>query len=174
MPSEKGKPRVERRASEERAIEPRDPHDIFHAFDEMWGDFRRDFLQTWQPGKYWDRDPRIWGMLTQRKACADLVDIGTEYQVCVEVPGIPKDKIDITVTKDDIEITGKAEVERRGDETGFVVRERGYTEIYRKLAFPDAVIPERAVAVITDGLLNITIPKKPTTPDDTKHKVEIQ
>jgi hypothetical protein len=88
MPSEKEKPRVEGSAFEERAIEPRDPHDIFHAFDAMWEDFRRDFLQPWRPWKYWDRDPRIWGMLTQRKACADLVDTGTDYQVCVEVPGI--------------------------------------------------------------------------------------
>jgi HSP20 family protein len=171
MSNEENETRREGKVPEERNIEPRVPHDIFHTFDAMWEDFRRNLMRPW---RYWDRDPRIWGILTQRKACSDLIDTGTEYQVCVEVPGITKDQIDITVTKDDIKITGKAAVERRGDETGFVVRERGYSEIYRKMAFPDAVIPERAEATITDGLLNITIPKKTSTPDDTKHKVEIK
>jgi HSP20 family protein len=93
--------------------------------------------------------------------------------VCVEVPGIPKDQIDISVTADGIEITGKAEAERRGDETGFVVRERGYSEIHRKMSFPEAVLPEHAEATITDGLLTIIVPKKSSTRDATKHKVEI-
>lgn len=172
MPSEKDTPR-ENESSSEHTIVPRTSHDIFHAFDAMWEAFRRDFLQPWRPWGYWDRDPRLWGMLTRRKACADLVDTGTAYQVCVEVPGIPKENLDVTVTKHDIEISGQAEAERDRDDTGFVVKERGYTEIYRKMAFPDAVRPEYAEATVTDGLLNITIPKDTVPPDDAKHKVEI-
>ena len=94
--------------------------------------------------------------------------------MCVEVPGIPKDKIEVTVTKDGIEITGKAEVERRGEDTGFVVRERNYAEIYRKMSFPEEVLPESAEATINDGLLKITVPKKTSTHDATKHKVAIK
>jgi hypothetical protein len=45
MSDKKDKPRSERHKPEERAIEPREPHDIFPAFDAMWEDFRRDFLQ---------------------------------------------------------------------------------------------------------------------------------
>ena len=54
--------------------------------------------------------------------------------MCAEVPGIPKDELDITITKDSIEISGKAEVERRAEDKGSVVRERGYSEIYRQIA----------------------------------------
>jgi len=109
-----------------------------------------------------------------RAACTDLIDTGKEYQVCAEVPGIPKDKINVTITKDSIEISGKAEIERREEEKGYVVRERGYSEIHRRMAFPEEVVPEKAEATLKQGLLEIKVPKKTPTPKVTKHKVEIK
>ena len=104
----------------------------------------------------------------------DLVDAGKEYHVCAEVPGIPKEKIDVTITKDNIEISGKAEVERKEEEKGFVVQERGYSEIYRQMSFPEEVLPDKAEATLNKGLLEIKIPKKTPTLEVKKHKVEIK
>jgi len=170
------KEKVEVKEPEERAITPRGPSDIFQAFDEMWEGFRRDFLRPWRPWRFWGRP---WGRvrpttIMPREACTDLIDAGKEYQVCAEVPGIPKDKLDITITKDGIEISGKAEVERREEEKGYVVRERGYSEIYKRIAFPEETIPEKAEATLKDGLLEIKVPKRTPTPEVKKHKVEIK
>ena len=159
--------KVEVKQPEETAIAPRYPSDIFQAFDEMWEDFRRDF---WRP---WRRGARS-SALMSRAACTDLIDTGKEYQVCAEIPGIPKDKIDVTITKDGLEVSGKAERERREEERGYMIRERGYSEIYRRLAFPEEVIPEKAEATLTRGLLEIKVPKKTPTPKLKKHKVEIK
>ena len=104
----------------------------------------------------------------------DLIDTGKEFQVHAEVPGIPKDKIDITVTKDSIEISAKTEVERKEEEKGFVVKERGYSEIYRKQSFPEEVLPEKAEATVKNGVLEIKIPKKSPTPEIKKHKLSIK
>lgn len=68
-------------------------------------------------------------MIVPREACVDLVDMKKEYKVCAEVSGIPKDKIDVTITKDGIEISGKAEVEKQEEDQGYVVRERKYSEV---------------------------------------------
>jgi len=96
-----------------------------------------------------------------------------EFQVHAEVPGIPKDKIDITVTKDSIEISAKTEVERKEEEKGFVVKDRGYSEIYRKQS-SEEVVPEKAEATVKNGVLEIKIPKKTPTPEIKKHKLEIK
>jgi HSP20 family protein len=171
------KEKVEIKDPEERVIAPWRPSDIFQAFDEMWTDFRRDLLRPWRPLEYRWKPLRRGEMPTDimpREACVDLIDAGNEYQVCAEVPGIPKDMLDVTITKDVIEISGKAEVERREEDIGYVVRERGYSKIYKRIAFPEEAIPDEAKATLKDGLLEIRVPKKMPTSEDKKHKVEIK
>ena len=169
--SKKEDKEIEVKESEDKAIEPWYPSDIFRTFDEIWTDFRRGLLRPWRPWRFWSRPLRT---MMQREACVDLVDTGKEFQVCAEVPGIPKDKINITITKDDIEISGKAKIERRKEEKGYIVRERGYSEIHRRMAFPEEVVPEKALATLKEGLLEIKVPKKTPTPKVKKHKVEIK
>jgi len=163
--SEEKKVQVEE--PEERGIQPWYSSDVFQAFDDMLEDFRRDFLSPW-------RTRRMWPLMDKREACMDLIDTGKEFQVHAEVPGIPKDKIDITVTKDSIEISAKTEVERKEEEKGFVVKERGYSEIYRKQSFPEEVLPEKAEATVKNGVLEIKVPKKSPTPEIKKHKLSIK
>ena len=58
----------------------------------------------------------------------------------------------------------------REEEKGFVVRERGYSEICKKMSFPEEVIPEKAGGTQKDSLFEIRIPKKTSTPEVKKHK----
>jgi HSP20 family protein len=154
-------------------IEPWYPRDMFRTFDDMWSEFRRDFLMP-RPRRsgvrpWWRR-----GQMEKREACTDLIETNDEYHVCAEVPGIPKDNINITVTENDIEISAKAETEKKKEETGYILNERGYSEIYRKMIFPEEVIPERAEATVKNGLLEIKIPKKLIASEIQRHKVEIE
>jgi HSP20 family protein len=105
---------------------------------------------------------------------ADLADRGNEYQVSAEVPGIPKDKLDVTVTKDGVEISCKTEVEKEEEKKGYILRERGYSQVHRYMAFPEEVVPENAVATMKDGVLELRVPKKMPAPKPEKHKVEIK
>jgi HSP20 family protein len=177
MTEKEEKKEIEVKASEERIIEPWYPSDIFRAFDDVWDGFRRDFTRPWRPwrlrGRPWWRRP-FGAMVPRREACVDLADLEKEFQVYAEIPGIPKDKIDITVTKDSIEISGKSKVEKREEKKGYVVRERGYSQIYRRISFPEEVLPDKVTATIKDGLLDIRVPKKMPTPKLKKHKVEIK
>jgi HSP20 family protein len=109
-----------------------------------------------------------------REAYSDLIDAGSKYLVHAEVPGIPKNKIDITVTKDNIEISAETEVAKEEKEKNFVVRKRGYSTIYKRLSFPEEVIPDKVEAALKDGLLEVSVPKKTPTPEPQKHKVELK
>ena len=149
---------------------------VLATFDNLLDDFRRNFRESfWTP---WD-----WAIepyqpyeveFPVRAAYADLVDEGNKFLVRAEVPGIPKDKIDVTVTKDRIEISGETGAEKEEKEKNFVVRERSYSSIYKNIAFPEEVIPDKAECKIKDGILEVTIPKKAPTPEVKKHKIEVK
>ncbi|MCS7116294.1 MAG: Hsp20/alpha crystallin family protein [Nitrososphaerota archaeon] len=151
------------------------PLDMFEAFDDLLEDFRRtfrSFVRPWKPWR-WSALERFMPELPTREAYADIIDTGKEFHVCVEMPGIPKDKIDITVTKDGIEIFAETEAEKEEKEKNFIHRERSYSRIYKKLTFPEEVIPEEAEATLKNGLLEVRIPKK-VPKEVKKYKVEIK
>jgi HSP20 family protein len=71
-----------------------------------------------------------------REPTSDIIDAGEVYRVCAEVPGIPKDKVDVTVTSRGIEISAESETKKEEEKEGYVHQERGYYRLYRNLAFP--------------------------------------
>jgi len=146
--------------------------DMERAFD----DFERRFDSTFGPF------PRIWfaprrRMLHEfsqvRYPYADMIDSGNEYRVLAEVPGIPKEKLNITVTDREIRIEGEAKTDIKEEREGFVRRERGYSRVSRSLTFPEQVVGDKAAATLTDGVLEVRIPKKNPT-KATRHKVTIR
>lgn len=108
-----------------------------------------------------------------RRAFADLIDAGKEYHVRIEVPGIPKDKLNISVTPRGAKIEGEAESKIDEDKEGYVHKERKWSKVRRELSFPEEVIPDKAEAVVKDGVLELNIPKK--NPIEVKsHKVQVK
>jgi HSP20 family protein len=160
-----------------RAIDRLYPNELIQAFDEFLEEKGIDIMRPGGPlrlrGGPWRR---AWPVMTRRlEAYADLIDTGKDYQICAEVPGIPKENLEVTITKDDIEISGKVETEtEREEEQEFVVKERSYREIYKSLSFPQEVLPEKAEATLKDGVLKVNIPKKAPSPKPKEHKVEIK
>lgn len=147
---------------------------VLSTFDNLLDDFDRRFRESiWTPWEWEPIEPFV-SELPIREAFADLEDTGDKFVVHAEVPGIPKDKISVTVTEDDIEISGEADTEKEEKKKGYVFRERGYASFYKRIAFPENVIPERAESSMKDGLLQVDIPKKMPTPELKKHKVTVK
>ncbi len=147
--------------------------------DRIFSDFDRNFANPYflRPfGGGWF-GPRMWRPFADfpntRRAFADLIDSGTEYRVRAEVPGIPKEKINISVTPREIKIEGEAETNIDESKEGFIHRERVHSSIKKDLPFPEEVIPEKADATIKDGILEVRVPKK--NPTEMKiHKVQVK
>ena len=157
-----------------RALKPRahvPARHVLTTFDQLMEDFSRNFRESiWAPWEWIGVEPA----LSLRELPADLVDAGSKFLVHAEMPGIPKDKIDITVTKDGIEISAETNAEKEEKEKNFVVRERNYTHVYKMLLFLEEVIPEKAESTLKDGLLEVSIPKKTPAPEPKKHKVIVK
>jgi len=151
---------------------------VLTTFEDLMDNFRRNFIESIAFPSESIAFPWDWvsiePVVPVREATVDLVDEGNRFVVHAELPGVAKDKIDVALTKDGIEISAETDVETEDKGKNFVVRERVYSHVYKQLSFPEEVIPEKAESTFRDGLLEVCIPKKTIAPAPKKHKVAVK
>lgn len=93
----------------------------------------------------------------------DLAETDQAYTMKAEIPGAKKE--DIKVAIDGNQVTLSAEVRQETEEkVGNMLRtERYYGEQSRTFSLPQEVDDTQAVAKYSDGILELTLPKKPGT-----------
>jgi HSP20 family protein len=144
---------------------------VLTTFDDLIDNFRRNFIESIAfPYEWVSLEP----VVPVREATVDLVDEGKRFVVHAELPGVAKDKIDVALTQDGIEISAETDVQTEDKGKNFVVRERVYSHVYKQLSFPEEVIPEKAESTFRDGLLEVVIPKKTVALAPKKHKVAVK
>ena len=93
----------------------------------------------------------------------DLFDLGDKYRMVVEVPGIDRQDIDLSVYDDKVVIKGRREEEYDAFGRGDVLcLERVCGRFERVILLPDPVLPEKVRATLKNGLLQIMLEKKIT------------
>jgi HSP20 family protein len=146
--------------------------ELDRAFDAM----RQRFLDVWGVQPFgvsfapFEGTPE--GFL--RAARTDVTDTGKSYKVVAEIPGIPKEKLDIRVRGTSVEIRGENASEKNEKDAEFVHRERTYSGYYRSLELPEPVVATEAKAKVENGLLELELPKQNPTPTATEVKVAVQ
>lgn len=158
--------------TETRALAPWRPYDMWKEMDRMWEDFRTNFDDLFL--RPFSMTPSAGYLRELREPFADLVDTGKEYKITAELPGVPKEKVEVNITRDSVEISAEAGKELKEEKEGYIRQERGYARFYRCLAFPSEVIPEKAEASLNHGVLEVKVPKKEPTPEPKKHRIQIK
>lgn len=108
-----------------------------------------------------------------RAAPTDVVDTGAAYRIKAEVPGIPKEQIDIRVQGNIVEISAVDQNETTDRSTEYVYRERRATGFNRSFELPEPVVADQAKAQVVDGVLELELPKRQPTPAPTATKVKV-
>ena len=88
----------------------------------------------------------------------------------IHVPGIDKDKMEISVEGDRLKVTGSREEKREVKEGDYYKREVSFGEFERIITLPCAVDQEKIAATYKDGVLTVTLPKKET---ETLKKIKV-
>ena len=96
-------------------------------------------------------------------AWAPTVDISTkgdDLLVCVDLPGLRPDEIEIETADNQLIVRGEHRNEQQqGDkEKGYWYTERSYGSFYRSIPLPPGINAEEAQATFDNGVLQITIP----------------
>jgi HSP20 family protein len=76
---------------------------------------------------------------------------------------VEKGDIDITVTDSDLRVAAERETEKEVEEKDYHRRERTHKKFERIVSLPVAVKVDEAKAKLSDGVLEITLPKEAVT-----------
>ncbi|MGQ9570846.1 MAG: Hsp20/alpha crystallin family protein [Thermodesulfovibrionales bacterium] len=117
--------------------------------EKLFGEFfepRRRWLSTFEPGVI---VPNV-----------DIYDRKNEIVVKVELPGVEKENIDLTITENNLTIKGDRKREEDIKEEDFYSREISYGNFTRSITLPADVDNSKAKATFKNGILEIILPKK--------------
>ena len=116
--------------------------DLDRMFDRLRGDTTDDGqTSTWLPA-------------------VDIVEKENEFEVRVELPGMKKDDVKITLVDDVLTIRGEKKQQAETKEENYHRSERSYGMFQRSFTLPSSVKGEKIEATYVDGLLSLTLPKK--------------
>jgi len=139
--------------------------EIDRAFDNFRRDFERSFMSFPTITA-----PSLPNLPTTH---CDIIDEGDKLAVKVDLPGVKKKDIELNVTDNSVEISAEHKEEEQEKRKNFLRKERSEVSYYRTLPLPEKVISSKAKATLTDGVLNITIPKTVPSPKPKKKSVPI-
>ena len=89
----------------------------------------------------------------------DFSDTDKEYIVRMEVPGIPKENLDIQVEGQVLTLTGHREIRKESEHEEFFWKEREEGRFVRTLRLPAPVVVEKIQAIVQDGIMTVHLPK---------------
>ncbi len=143
-------------------------------FDRTFDEIRQRFLASWGIAPLGATELPGDGSLGWRAARTDVKDLGAAYQIVAEVPGIPKEQIDVRVRGSSVEIVGTSTAESETKDAAVVYRERRSAGFRRTLELPEAVVASEAKARVENGLLELELPKQHPTPSPAEVRVAVQ
>lgn len=89
----------------------------------------------------------------------DVAEHEEEYQVKVELPGISKEDVNITMQENILTIRGEKKQEKESKGSSYHHVERSYGSFQRSFTLPTSVKHDKVEAAFNDGLLTVTLPK---------------
>ena len=89
----------------------------------------------------------------------DLSETENAYQIVADLPGIPKDEINVNFHEGVLTISGKRNNETKEEGKNFLRIERTSGEFYRSFNIPNAIQSDKIEAHYNDGVLDVHVPK---------------
>ena len=97
--------------------------------------------------------------LSQLTPSLDVVDGKDDIRVHVELPGIAREDVDISLKDDLLTIRGEKKEKKEAKEENRYYVERSYGSFSRTINLPAKVQADRVKASYKDGVLEISLPK---------------
>ena len=93
--------------------------------------------------------------------CMDVIENDREYQVQAEIPGVKKEEINISINGNEVVVSAEVKHEKDVKNGDTMLRsERYYGKLQRAFTLGHEVDQATAQAKYSDGVLQLTLPKK--------------
>ncbi|MBM3296530.1 MAG: Hsp20/alpha crystallin family protein [Candidatus Aminicenantes bacterium] len=111
--------------------------------DQFSGREEKDIMQgTWTPS-------------------VDIFENEAELVLTAELPGVKEEDLEIKIEDNTLSLSGERKFEKETKEENYHRIERSYGSFYRSFTLPNFIDHEKIKAEHENGLLRITMPKKP-------------
>jgi HSP20 family protein len=120
-----------------------------------------DLEPFWQPDS-WVAAPAM-----------DLVERHDAFEMTAELPGLDEKNIEVNVANGVLTVKGQKEEDKVEKKEDFHLRERRFGSFSRSVRVPDTVDVDKIEADFKNGVLKVTLPKKPEALKPVK-KIEVR
>ena len=103
-------------------------------------------------------DTPVWNAQTP---AVDVRELDDEYLMEVELPGLTDKDIELNIEDNILTLSSKKEQNKEEKSNGYLIRERRKHEFARTFVLPKDVDREKIKGEFKNGLLVVSIPKKP-------------
>lgn len=105
-----------------------------------------------------------WAALAEVKSAPrmDIRDTKDSLEISVELPGLTRDDVNVSVEDEVLTISGEKQTEKETEEEDYRLSERTYGAFSRSVALPRSVDAAKIKATMKDGVLKLTAPKNGT------------
>lgn len=116
-----------------------------HLFDEMvpfswFRENRGDGYDLWAPN-------------------TDMVETDDAYVIRLDLPGIPKEEVNISFKDNRLTVSGEREKDEKEEKENYMRRERYHGSFLRSFTLPNAVEEDDIKATFKDGVLTVNVKK---------------
>lgn len=125
--------------------------------------FRNDFLPD-----LWNGDNKL------TVPAINVTEEKNDYLVEMAAPGLKKEDFDIRLEGNLLTISSEKEDKEEKESDNYARREYNYSYFSRTVTLPDSAENKNIVAKYTDGILHLTIPKKPDAIKNGSQKIKVQ
>lgn len=103
----------------------------------------------------------------------NIKENGTEFKVELAVPGFKKDEFKVHVENDLLTISAEKKEEKKEEGEKYTRKEYSYNSFSRSFNIPKSANGDAVVASYTDGILQLSIPKKQDAQQTKKKEIKV-
>ena len=138
--------------------------DLREGMDRMFDNFSCDFgsASGRLPRRVGEEAQPLWRFDTgfgMTAPAIDVVEVGKEYRVVAEQPGVEACEVELSVSDDMLIITGEKKEQREERTENYFLAERRFGSSLRFFRLPSGVARDRFGVEFDKGVLTVTLPK---------------
>ena len=103
----------------------------------------------------------------------NIIETPDEFQMDVAAPGLEKSDFNISIENDKLTISAQKEMKKEETTDTFTRKEFNYSSFTRSFDLPDTIDTEQIKASYENGILKLSLPKKPEAKTQPQRNIEI-
>lgn len=89
----------------------------------------------------------------------DFSELADGYELTAELPGMGEEDVECTLAGNILTVKGEKQEEMEEEKKGYYLKERHYGSFMRNFTLPEDVNAETIEAIVSDGILRVSMPK---------------